>query len=53
MPHQCEEDDPDVKGLGAHNATPGRPGWTPEGNKAARSILAWGGLKHSFSFTTR
>jgi hypothetical protein len=36
------KDQPSVKGLGAHNEDRKLPGWTPEGEKAAGGILAWG-----------
>jgi len=32
----------DVTGLDSHKPSPGRPGWTPEGDKAAHAILARG-----------
>jgi len=40
---KVNKDHPSVAGLGAHNEDRKLPAWTPEGEKAAGGILAWGG----------
>jgi hypothetical protein len=40
---KVNKDHPSVAGLGAHNEDRKLPSWTPEGEKAAGGILAWGG----------
>lgn len=40
---KVNKDQPSVAGLGAHNEDRKLPAWTPEGEKAAGGILAWGG----------
>jgi hypothetical protein len=39
---RTNKDHPSVAGLGAHNEDRKLPGYTPEGEKAAGGILAWG-----------